>query len=138
MANITIGEDLQGLIAAMEELAGDTGAYTRVLQAGGEIVKSIEKEEIEYQKFIDEGDMIRSVSAVIKPKEQLVDIYPVGSVKRGRITTRNAEKATYLHYGVKGRIEVSKFMDNVKKDSEVASQNAMQSEFNQILREKGL
>ena len=68
MANITIGEDLQGLIAAMEELAGDTGAYTRVLQAGGEIVKSIEKEEIEYQKFIDEGDMIRSVSAVIKPK----------------------------------------------------------------------
>lgn len=138
MANITIGEDLQGLIAAMEELAGDTGAYTRVLQAGGEIVKSIEKEEIEYQKFIDEGDMIRSVSAVIKPKEQLVDIYPVGSVKRGRITTRNAEKAAYLHYGVNGRIEASKFMDNVKKDSEVASQNAMQSEFNQILREKGL
>lgn len=138
MANITIGEDLQGLIAAMEELAGDTGAYTRVLQAGGEIVKSIEKEEIEYQKFIDEGDMIRSVSAVIKPKEQLVDIYPVGSVKRGRITTRNVEKAAYLHYGVKGRIEASKFMDNVKKDSEVASQNAMQSEFNQILREKGL
>nr|DAX79021.1 MAG TPA: hypothetical protein [Caudoviricetes sp.] len=114
------------------------GAYTRVLQAGGEIVKSIEKEEIEYQKFIDEGDMIRSVSAVIKPKEQLVDIYPVGSVKRGRITTRNAEKAAYLHYGVKGRIEASKFMDNIKKDSEVASQNAMQSEFNQILREKGL
>ena len=138
MANITIGEDLQGLIAAMEELAGDTGAYTRVLQAGGEIVKSIEKEEIEYQKFIDEGDMIRSVSAVIKPKEQLVDIYPVGSVKRGRITPRNAEKAAYLHYGVKGRIEASKFMDNVKKDSEIASQNAMQSEFNQILREKGL
>ena len=138
MANITIGEDLQGLIAAMEELAGDTGAYTRVLQAGGEIVKSIEKEEIEYQKFIDEGDMSRSVSAVIKPKEQLVDIYPVGSVKRGRITTRNAKKAAYLHYGVKGRIEASKFMDNVKKDSEVASQNAMQSEFNQILREKGL
>ena len=29
-------------------------------------------------------------------------------------------------------------MDNVKKDSEIASQNAMQSEFNQILREKGL
>ena len=138
MANITIGEDLQGLIATLEELAGDTGAYTRVLQAGGEIVKSIEKEEIEYQKFIDEGDMIRSVSAVIKPKEQLVDIYPVGSVKRGRITTRNAEKAAYLHYGVKGGIEASKFMDNVKKDSEVASQNAMQSEFNQILREKGL
>lgn len=138
MANITIGEDLQGLIATLEELAGDTGAYTRVLQAGGEIVKSIEKEEIEYQKFIDEGDMIRSVSAVIKPKEQLVDIYPVGSVKRGRITTQNAEKAAYLHYGVKGRIEASKFMDNVKKDSEIASQNAMQSEFNQILREKGL
>ena len=137
MANITIGEDLQGLIATLEEFVGDTGAYTRVLQAGGEIVKSIEKEEIEYQKFIDEGD-IRSVSAVIKPKEQLVDIYPVGSVKRGRITTRNAEKAAYLHYGVKGRIEASKFMDNVKKDSEVASQNAMQSEFNQILREKGL
>ena len=91
MANITIGEDLQGLIATLEEFVGDTGAYTRVLQAGGEIVKSIEKEEIEYQKFIDEGDMIRSVSAVIKPKEQLVDIYPVGSVKRGRITTRNAE-----------------------------------------------
>ena len=137
MANITIGEDLQGLIATLEEFVGDTGAYTRVLQAGGEIVKSIEKEEIEYQKFIDEGDMIRSVSAVIKPKEQLVDIYPVGSVMRGRIT-RNAEKAAYLHYGVKGRIEASKFMDNVKKDSEIASQNAMQSEFNQILREKGL
>ena len=49
-----------------------------------------------------------------------------------------AEKAAYLHYGVKGRIEASKFMDNVKKDSEVASQNVMQSEFNQILREKGL
>lgn len=83
-------------------------------------------------------EWIEIVSAVIKPKEQLVDIYPVGSVKRGRITTRNAEKAAYLHYGVKGRIEESKFMDNVKKDSEVASQNAMQSEFNQILREKGL
>ena len=40
MANITIGEDLQGLIATLEELAGDTGAYTRVYFVVDELVTS--------------------------------------------------------------------------------------------------
>lgn len=106
------------------------------------MVAMIEKQEMEQQGFIDTGEMMESVAVVAKPKERLVDIYPVGSVKRGRTTTRNAEKAAYLHYGVKGndgyKIEPSQFMDHVKQDSDIAAQNEMQSEFNKILREKGL
>lgn len=141
MAKISI-DGLQDLISSMDAIGNDTEMCTRMLKAGGEMVAIIEKQEIEQQGFIDTGEMFESVDVVSKPKEKLVDIYPVGSVKRGRITTRNAEKAAYLHYGVKGgdgyKIEPSKFMDNVKQDSEIAAQNTMQSEFNQILREKGL
>lgn len=142
MAKISIGNDLNYLISSMESVASDTESYTRILQAGGEMVAMIEKQEMEQQGFIDTGEMMESVAVVAKPKERLVDIYPVGSVKRGRTTTRNAEKAAYLHYGVKGddgyKIKPSQFMDHVKQDSDIAAQNEMQSEFNQILREKGL
>ncbi len=142
MAKISIGNDLNSLISSMESVVNDTESYTRILQAGGEMVAIIEKQEIERQGFIDTGEMLNAVDVVSKPKEKLVDIYPVGSVKRGRTTTRNAEKAAYLHYGVKGRdghkIKPSKFMDDVKQNSDIAAQNEMQSEFNQILREKGL
>ena len=129
-------DDIINDLKRMGETTGE--AADRMLLAGAEKVKKAWKLSAAIHSLRHTGDMINSIGYPRKPAIiegiKRIDIYPQGKDRNG---IRNAEKAFLLHYGT-SRIPATHWVDDADEMSAEPVKMVMETEFNKLLKEKGL
>ena len=125
-------EDLKKL----GELTGD-GA-DRILLAGAEEVSKARKKAAEMHGHRVTGAMINNIGYPKTPKTvngvRQIEVYSKGKDKKG---VRNAEKEFVLHYGTSSK-PGTHWIDDAEKKAEAPAKAAMEAEYDELLKEKGL
>jgi len=134
-------DGLDELMLSLQEIAELPGAVVDdMLNAGADVVVQAQKRKIAAYGILDTGQAMRSIGkGKVKSKngQRVIYVTPVGSRRRGKTSTRNAEIVFVNEFGKRGQ-RARPAVRDANEESAEATTAAQAAVYDQWLKSKNL